>query len=189
MSQATLRELLVEHGEDLRRMLAREGSGLLRFESVEDLVQGVHVRALVGEEEFVFQGPSEFRVWLRTIARRHVASRHEYWSAMKRGSGRVLRLTFGASSTADAGAVPVPPGALTGPSTFASRREVLVLCARALAALPERDQKLVRWRSDGVPVEEQAGHLEIDYAAAQRAGLRALERFRKAFEVASRSAR
>ena len=101
---------------------------------------------------------------------------------MRRGSGKVLRITFSGSGSG----VDLPPALQAGPSTVASRKEMLVLAAKAMAALPPRDRKLVRWASEGVPLEDQAERLELSYAAVQKAGLRALERFRKTFIIASK---
>jgi DNA-directed RNA polymerase specialized sigma24 family protein len=182
---ARLAHGLAAHHEALLAFMRRHARGLLRFESAEDLVQGTHARALAEAERFEFRGDQELGAWLLTLARRHVADRHDHWSALKRGSGRVARLTWsGADSTAGGGAPPVA-AAGPGPSTFASRRELLVLAARALAVLLPRDRQLVQWASEDVPVAEQAERLGIGYDAAQRAGLRALERFRKAYRLVS----
>ncbi len=186
---AKLEGLLLRYRADLERFLERHASGLLRYENAEDLVQGVHARALAEAEAYEHRGEKEFLGWLHTLARRYVADRHDYWSAMKRGSGKVLRLSFSGTASGLAEGRPLPPGSEPGPSTFASRRELLGFATKALAVLPERDRRLVRWMSEGVDLKVQAERLEISYAAAQRAGLRALERFRKAFELASQGPR
>lgn len=184
----TLEEALARHHAVLVDLVRREAAGLLRFETPEDLVQGICTRALAGRGNFEYRSEAECIGWLRTVARRHIADRHDYWSALRRGSGRVLRLTWG-SSGGSTEASPLPPGSMTGPGTFAERRESLVIAAQALAALPDRDRDLVKWMSEGVPLREQAERLGIAYLAAQRAGLRAVERFRKTFELISRKAR
>ncbi|HEX9795318.1 MAG TPA: sigma-70 family RNA polymerase sigma factor [Planctomycetota bacterium] len=184
---AAFRELLVRHEAFLRALLRNEARGLLRFETEDDLVQGVLQRALLAEDRFEYRGEAEFEGWLVTLARRQVADRHDYWQALKRGSSGVLRLSVSGSRTGSRhGLAPASPG--PGPSTFASRRELLVISTKALAVLPERDRKLVCWMSEEVPLEEQAARLDMSYAAAQRAGLRALERFRKAFQLLSERA-
>ena len=96
-----------------------------------------------------------------------------------------MRLTWGGTPSSDPGAAPEPAGTVTGPSTFAMRREQLSLAVRVLEALLPRDRDLVRWSSEGVSLEEMARRLDIGYAAAQRAHLRALSRFRDAFALAS----
>ena len=188
MSDWSLARLLEDHQPQLMSLLRHEARMLLRFESVDDLAQGVHLRALREEGGFEYRSEGEFLAWLRTLARRHLADRHDYWSALKRGSGRVLRLTWGDGSQSDPAAAPMPVISQTGASTFASRRELLVLAAKVLAALPPRDRSLVRWMSEGLSLEEQSQQLGLTYDATQRAAHRALERFRKAFALAARKA-
>lgn len=178
--------LLAGHDALLLRFMRREAAGLLRYEAAEDLVQGVHARALAEAGRFEFRSVEEFKGWLLTLARRHVADRHDHWSALKRGSGRIVRLTLSGDRTGDAAATPPPADSSPGPSSFAARREQLVLAARALAVLLPRDRQLVQWMSEDVPLAEQAARLGLAYDAAQRAARRALDRFRKAFRLISR---
>ncbi|MAG56579.1 MAG: hypothetical protein CMJ83_09840 [Planctomycetes bacterium] len=182
-----LDELLLDRRAFLGRWIRKEASGLLRFETEEDLVQGICQRALARADAFTYDGEDAFVGWLLTLARRHVADRHDYWSALKRGSSRVLRLTWGGSTPGDPLANIVPVDTVTGPGTFAARKEALVHLSRALSALPERDRKLVLWSGEGKSLQEQADALGITYAAAQRAGLRAMERLKKTFELVARS--
>jgi DNA-directed RNA polymerase specialized sigma24 family protein len=65
----------------------------------------------------------------------------------------------------------------------------LKLALEALATLLPKDRDLVRWSSEAVPLEEQAERLGISYDAAKQARLRALERFRKAYELSTRRGR
>ena len=67
--------------------------------------------------------------------------------------------------------------------THASRKELLVLVARALAVLSPRDRQLVTWATEDLPLQEQASSLGLTYPAAQKAAQRALERLRKAFRL------
>lgn len=180
-----LPSLLVLHGSRIAVIVRHEARGLLRYETEEDLVQGVHLRALQRTEEFRWQGEAPFFAWLRRIAETHLADRREYWYALKRRSGRVLRLTRAGDGTQGTGAAPEPAATATGPSTFAARRERVLLVARVLDALLPRDRDLVRWTADGVPLDEQAARLDLAYEAAGKARQRALERFRKAFALAS----
>lgn len=175
---ADLEQLLVQHHQAIVDFMAREARGLLRFESVEDLAQGLCVRAL-GRSEFEYRSEREFFGWLWTLARRHVADRQNYWAAMKRGAGPAMRITSSPRSTLDSRAVQVPNPTGPGPSTFAERREMWLKCAKALAALSDRDRDLVRWKGAGLSLEEQAERLGLSYEATQRAGLRAMERFQK----------
>ena len=173
-----LEPLLERERPFLTSLVEREAGGLLRFEGVDDLVQGITVRALGSEFDYV--DDARARAWLKVIARRHISDRHEYWGALRRGSGSVLRLTWGDS---DSGNVRVPASESSGPASFAERRELIELAIRALDTLPERDRQLVMWKSSGVELREQARRLGLEYAACQRAGHRAVERFRVAFEV------
>ncbi|MGE0144029.1 MAG: RNA polymerase sigma factor [Planctomycetota bacterium] len=182
-----LSTLLVAHEPALRGFLARNARGLLRFESLEDLVLGVQARALNQQSRFVDLGDPEFRAWLFVIARAHVADRHDHYSAAKRRASRLLRITFG-SGVDDPEAVAPPATRGVGPSTVAERRELVRLIHLALAALPPRDQELVRMAGEGLSIAEQAARLGVSEAAAQRAGLRAFDRLRRTFELARRAA-
>lgn len=183
-----LEQLLVQRRAELVGWVQKEARGLLAYESAEDVAQGILLRALGESERFEYRSEAAFGSWLYTLARRYVADRHDYWSAVRRGSGRVLRMTFSGGETGvPRSGVVAPPAAITGPSTFAARREVLVLAAQAMAALPERDRQLVQWMSEGLSIDEQAESLGASYAATQRAGLRAVERFRKSFHLVSQS--
>jgi DNA-binding CsgD family transcriptional regulator len=55
----------------------------------------------------------------------------------------------------------------------------VVLAMRALTALFPRDQELIAWIADDLPLDEIARRLGIGYDAAKQARLRAIERFRK----------
>lgn len=173
-------ELLERHQPALESMLRREARGLLLFETVEDLSQGAAARALMSANSFEYRDDEQALGWLVTIARRYIADRHDYWSALRRNAGRVLRLTTSEPERPTHAAI-APAIQRTGPATFAERREIVQFAMHALATLPERDQQLVHWISEGITAREQAERLSVSYDAAQRAGHRALERFRRAF--------
>ncbi|MCB9880998.1 MAG: sigma-70 family RNA polymerase sigma factor [Planctomycetes bacterium] len=173
-----LEQLFDRERAALLALVAREGGGLLRFESVDDVVQGIAMRALSSDFEYV--DDVRAAAWLRVVARRHIVDRLDYWRALRRGSGRVLRLTWTDSSRAtDA----LPADRNRGPATFAEHRELVELATKALNSLPERDRHLVLWSSEGIDLREQAERIGIEYGACQRAAHRARERFRKAFEL------
>ncbi|MCA9319813.1 MAG: hypothetical protein KDB53_03715, partial [Planctomycetes bacterium] len=151
-----LAQRLVDQRPFIESLIRREASGLLRFEAAEDLVQGVMLRALGSGSAFHDHGEPAFLGWLTTLARRHVADRNDHWKALRRGSGRVMRLT--ASGTTDPWNE-LSPGTQTGPATFASRREQLVLITRALDLLPPRDRDLVRWMSEGLTLAQRSERL------------------------------
>ena len=179
MSAPELPELLEEFRDDLLRFAQSHAGRLVRYESPEDLLQGIHVRALERGGEFEYRGREPFLAWLYSVARSYITDRHVYWAALKRRPAALLRLTWGDSSSG----VPEPIATATGPSTFADRREQLSLAVRALALLLPRDQELVQGSSEGLSIAELAEHLEISYDAAERARLRALDRFRKAYRL------
>jgi len=183
-----LAALLVERADELARRVRREGSALLRFESEEDLVQGIHLRALAMASRFEFRGEASFRAWLLGVARAHLADRRDYWHALKRRSGQVLRLTWSGLSAGTVTRERLPASTATGPSTFASRREDLALVARALGLLSARDRELVEWQSEEVALTEQARRLGLAEDSARRAGHRALERFKKTWRLLKQGA-
>jgi len=74
----------------------------------------------------------------------------------------------------------------TGPATFADRRAQMEVATRALGLLPGRDRELVQALSRGLSIEETAERMGISHAAAQRARLRAQERFRQTYELVMR---
>ena len=180
MSDPSLTDLLVVHRADLLAYVERHSGRLLRYESSDDLLQGIHVRAIEHGETFRFRGREPFLAWIHAVARSHLADRHSYWSALRRRPAGLVRL---GTATGDAD----PVATSTGPSTFASRREQIEIAVRALALLLPRDRDLVRWTSDSVPPQVQATRLGVTRDAADRARGRALGRFRKAYELASRT--
>jgi RNA polymerase sigma factor (sigma-70 family) len=177
-----LASLLAAADDDVLRIARHQGRRLLRHESADDLAQGIRARALERGASFEFRSEAEFRGWLQTVAQSYLADRHTYWTRLKRNPARLVRLTWGAG-TGDTGAAPEPPGTRTGPSTFASRREQLALAVRALSMLLPRDRDIVTCDADGLDIAEIAERLSVSYDAAERARLRALERFRKAYRL------
>lgn len=187
MSDApTLEELLVRHRDVLVRYLQRRGSGLLRFEGAEDLAQAVHMKAVNARERFEYRGEQAFIGWICTLGRQHIADRNAYWKAQKRNAGPMLRITYSAPDTMGGGPGIAPAAEQRGPTTFAGVREQVELAARAIATLPSRDAQIVGLIRQGADVDAVAEALGVSYAAAQRARLRAIERFRKAFELLTR---
>ena len=120
----SLESLLIAHRDTLGRIVRRRGSGLLRYESVEDLVQGVHLQAFKAAHWFDYRGEKAFLGWLTRVAQQHIAKRNEYWRAGKRDAGHMLRITASDRKSQAAGTRGVSPAApATGPFTLASRRE------------------------------------------------------------------
>lgn len=181
---APLSKLLDGHRAQLLRHVERSAQGLLRHESGEDVVQGIHLRALRQAGQFEYRSDREFWAWLMLVARQYVGDRHDYWTALRRQGGRMLRVT--ASAASESGGGVDPAALLAGASTFASRREMMEIAARAIALMLPRDQELVKSVARGDSIEEMAAALGIQYDAAEQAKRRALDRFRKTFELVSR---
>lgn len=176
-----LAQRLADQRPFLLGLVRKEGRGLLGFEEADDLVQGVTVRALASSGSFTWRGEEAFKGWLVTLARRHVADRNDHWKALKRGAGRIVRLTLGGGDSRPGAMAPAHEG--PGPRTFASQREALIMASRALAALSKKDRQLVRWSSEGLDLATQAEQLGLSPDATRKAGVRALERFRKTFRL------
>ncbi|MFT5476730.1 MAG: RNA polymerase sigma factor (sigma-70 family), partial [Planctomycetota bacterium] len=182
MPDPRLEELLEAAEAQLLAMVRKYGAGLLRYEMAEDLAQAVHLRALQALDGFRFEGEAAFRGWLAQLVRRTVADRHDYWTAARRNGGAMVRVTqLGPRSTLAGGVDPA--GSSAGPFTFAERRDQLELAARAVDALLPRDQKIVAMLQAGRAVAEMATVLEISRDAAERARLRAIERFQAAYRL------
>lgn len=182
-SDVQLSDLLVKHREALVRFLQKEASGLKRYEDAEDIAQGVHMHALKVADRFEYQGEKPFFGWLFAVARRYIADRNAYWKALKRDAGPMIRVTFGGAGS-EAGML-APPARLTGPQTFAQRREHLSVAAKAIAALPERDRSIAGMITRELSIDDIAKELGISYEAAQRARLRTIERFGKLYTLAT----
>jgi RNA polymerase sigma factor (sigma-70 family) len=172
-----LTELVERHRPLVVRWLARHAGGLVRFEDPEDLAQWVATCALEGAARYEHRGEREFVGWILVLARQVVADRNAYWHALKRDAGAVVRLTAGGGAE--------PKVRATGPSTSASRREMLERAVRALDVLGARDAELVRMHVNDVPIPETAERFGVSYEAAQRARLRAIERLRKVYALAA----
>lgn len=185
----SLPQLLVLHRDELLRHVNRAGSGLLAYESAQDVVQGIHQRALERAPDFVDHGDAAFAAFVARIAEAYIADRHAYWSALKRNRARLLRLTGSHAASHDPRAAPTPAASTIGPGTRAELREQMALAVAVLGTLPPRDRKLVLWMTQDVPLAEQAARLGVSHAAAQRAGLRAVERFQKTFRLVVMRAR
>ncbi len=184
----TMDELLLRHEPALAALIRREaGVALLRFDTPDDLLQGVRYETIRSAPSLEWRGDAAFAAWLFEIARRHLSARRDYWFARKRNPGAILRLTM----TNPSGDAPLErPGladTATGPATFAQRRDLLVRAARATALLLPRDRQIVEWTVDGLSARDIGGILGLSETAADKARQRALERLQQAFELVGRS--
>ena len=171
----TLAELLEKHRSALVAYVARHGGRILRFETADDIAQGICLRLLERPDAFDYEGEKQFLSWMYAATKNFLANRHAYWLAVRRRPSALLTLTtHGPAATA------------TGPPTFAERREALGLAYEALAVLLDRDRQLVLWTAEDVPLRTIGERLGLSYSAVERARARAIERFRQAYELARR---
>lgn len=184
MPDPTLQDLLVERASLLDALVRRHGGALLRKESVDDLAQGIRVRLLEKQSAFEWRGEAAFGGWLEAVVRNELNGRRAYWNAARRAAGHVLRLTVGPQSTGHVGVQPA--ASLTGPLSFAERRDQIDLALEAMETLLPRDQSILELERGGASVAEVAEALDLTAAAAAKARQRALDRFRRAFEHVSR---
>jgi DNA-directed RNA polymerase specialized sigma24 family protein len=182
-----LERLIVEHREELLRFVRRRAGGaLLRLETAEDLAQAVCAHALAHGAGAASAGPIQ-PGWLFRVAEHYLSDRRDHWSTLKRMGGEVLRTSYAEDPSQDFGAVRELASSVTGPSTFAVRREMLHLATLALDMLLPRDRDLVDGFCRGESLEEQAQVLGGNAVAAAKARSRAMERFRRCFQLVQRS--
>jgi RNA polymerase sigma factor (sigma-70 family) len=175
---------LSRHRADVLRFVERRAGGaLIRMESAEDLAQDVCARALRHAGRVELRDEPSFRAWLFEIARNHLEDRRDYWSALKRSGSDVLRLGVPDGARHALTDVVEVAASVTGPSTFAVRREQLAIAAKALALLLPRDRALVEGLANGLTAAEQAAALSASVVTVESARKRALERFRKTFRL------
>ncbi|MEL6714850.1 MAG: sigma-70 family RNA polymerase sigma factor [Planctomycetota bacterium] len=186
MAAPNLEELLVERARELDALVRRHAGALLARETAEDLAQSIRLRILERSDGFEWRGEAAFGAWLRTVARNELDARRAHWNAARRSAGRLLRLTYGPASGAEAGRAAQPADGATGPLSFAERRDLVDLAVRALETLPDRDQRLVELTQSGATTREIGERLGLGLEAATKARQRALERFRRAFELIAR---
>lgn len=184
MPSSQFQDLLVDRRPELLGFLRHHASSaVLRYESPEDLLQGTLALALEGYAKLEERDAQATRAWLFRIARNHLADRTRYWLALKRRSGKVLRFEMSRSGNGSEMAGWTPKASQTSPSQFAMRREQLVTAAKAMNLLMERDRNLVTWAAHKIPLSEQAGKLNLAYAATAQASRRAQKRFRDVYRL------
>lgn len=176
------REVAAQRGELLRFVERRAGGALVRMESPEDLTQDILARALRAAPSFEWRDELAFRAWLFEVARNHLQDRRDYWSALKRAGSAVLRIERGFDSEAWS-EISDLAASVSGPSTFASRREQVAVAAKALALLLPRDRELVQGITLGLSASEHAAQLGLTTQAVESARKRAVERLRKTFRL------
>ena len=175
---------LEQHRSTLLRFVSIKGRGLLRHESAEDLVQGIHLRAMNTGASMKEAAPNELLAWLQVVARRHIADRYDYWTALRRHASRVIRISVSGGDASGRPRGVDPAGQRTGPATFAERREQVEIMTRVLDGLSPRDREILRAVGAGGGNDELAARLGVSYEAAEVAKRRAMDRLRRAFAAA-----
>ena len=125
--------------------------------------------------------PAAFHVWLEAVVRNELNARRAYWNAARRAAGHLLRITSGPVTRAGGGLN--PSAAATGPLSFAERRDQVDVALRAAETLLPRDQAILEMERKGGSIAEIAAEFAMSKAAAGKARQRALDRFRRAFEL------
>lgn len=180
-----LEQLILERSELVEAVVRRHAGSLLRLETVDDLAQGARLSVLQSADAFDWRGPSAFDGWIATVVRNHLNDRRSYWNAARRNAGHLLRVSLaGPQSGVTKGVEPI--SSRTGPLTFAERRDQVDVAMQALATLLPRDQELLELERQGATIQEVADALELTLDSAGRARLRALDRFRRAFDLFER---
>lgn len=172
-----------QRSELVRFVERRAGGALLRMETAEDLAQDIAARALHAAAGFQWRDEAGFRAWLFEIARHHLDDRRDYWATLKRAGSQVLRLDASQGGARVLLEVQELAASITGPSTFAAKREQIAFATRALALLLPRDRELVESAARGETARAFGEAHGLSPVAAESARKRALERFRKAFEL------
>ena len=86
--------LLIQHRDQLEHAVRLKAAGLIRYESADDLVQGIHMHALDVRDKFDYRDTRAFQAWLMRIAEQHISDRNRYWMAKKRKAERMIALTW-----------------------------------------------------------------------------------------------
>jgi RNA polymerase sigma-70 factor (ECF subfamily) len=178
--QRSLGELLESYRNYLR-LLARTqmGAALAQHLSASDLVQETVLDALRGFGGFLGTSEPAFLAWLRRILVRNVVDQVKRQRARKRGglAQQSLDALLEQAHPDVLDAFAVSP---VGPSDHAERKELSVLLADALAALPPLDREIIIQRQlEHQPFKEIANRVGRSESAVRVRWLRALEKLKR----------
>ncbi|MEM9379759.1 MAG: sigma-70 family RNA polymerase sigma factor [Planctomycetota bacterium] len=180
-----LEQLVLSRAALVEALVRRYAGSLLRLETVDDLAQGSTLRLLERGGAFEWRGDEAFDGWVATIVRNFLNDRRSYWNAARRNAGHLLRVSLaGPDSGTTRGVEPI--SSRTGPLTFAERRDQVDVAMQALATLLPRDQEILALERTGASIGDIASSLGLTADSAGKARLRALERFRRAFDLYER---
>lgn len=169
------------------RMVVRTGLGPRLRERVElsDVVQEALVEVIKQFPQFTGQNEAALVGWLRRLVGQKLADLGRYHSRAKRaagGSALPLDAPFESNTGDSAGGRLLDVLALsqTSPSEQASRRELIVLLADALADLPETEAEVLwLYHADGLSFESIGEQLGLGRKAVRglwARGLKGLKR-------------
>jgi RNA polymerase sigma-70 factor (ECF subfamily) len=150
---------------------------------VEDVVQETFLEAHRAVERFRGETTREFLAWLRQITAAVLANQVRHYFGTKRRDVRLERSLaddLERSSAALDGALVAQD---TSPSQHASRREMAVRLADALAVLPDDYREVIILRQlEDLPFPEVAGRMGRSVDSVKNLWVRALARLRRGLD-------
>ncbi len=175
------------------RMVVRTGLGPKLRERVElsDVVQEALVEVVRQFPQFNGDSEAALVGWLRRLVSQKLADLARYHNRVKRGAGEAAVPLDAPWDSQGAGDSHGPSGRLldalalsqTSPSEAASRRELIVLLADALAALPEGEAEVLwLYHADGLSFETIGDRLNISRKVVRGVWARGLKSLRRTLE-------
>jgi RNA polymerase sigma-70 factor (ECF subfamily) len=181
------------------RMVVRAGLGPRLRERVElsDVVQEALVEVVRQFPQFTGQNEAALVGWLRRLVGQKLADLGRYHSRAKRSSGGHDLALDAPYEPADAGGgkggglegraggrlLDMLALSQTSPSEAASRRELIVLLADALAALPESEAEVLwLYHADGLSFESIGDRLGVSRKAVRGVWARGLKSLKRTLE-------
>lgn len=177
------------------RMVVRTGLGPRLRERIElsDVVQEALMEVVRQFPQFTGQNEAALVGWLRRLVGQKLADLGRYHSRAKRaGQGSVLPLDAPFFGVGDGAEIAGAPGgrlldmlalSQTSPSEAASRRELIVLLADALADLPEAEAEVLwLYHADGLSFEAIGERLGLGRKAVRGLWARGLKGLRRQLE-------
>ncbi len=166
----------------LMRLARHEiGMDLAAKVSASDIVQETFLAAGRDIEQFAGASMGELRGWLKGILKHQITNvRRRYRGTSKRRVDLEVAANGGEGERAGDWWATISTSA-TSPSGYAMRQEREQSLRRALAALPEHYQQVIRWHhQEQLSFEAIAGRLGVSPDAARKVWGRALLRLREA---------
>lgn len=176
------------------RMVVRTGLGPKLRERVElsDVVQEALVEVVRQFPQFTGQNEAALVGWLRRLVGQKLADLARYHHRVKRGAGDAAVPLDAAWDSPNAGGSHEAGGRLldvlalsqTSPSEAASRRELIVLLADALGALPEAEAEVLwLYHADGLSFEAIGERLGLTRKVVRGVWARGLKSLRRTLDA------